>query len=222
MRRVYTPPTSGGRWYSIVAGALLITLLVFLVLPLTQMVSSHVQRQKQFSKIDTTSMAPPPPSTEPPPPPPPEEEEQEEPKPELNDAPRPLDLNFDLDVAVGSGGALASLGSENLSDLGGGLANMAFDMSDLDKQPVLMASVSPRYPADMRKNKIEGAVVILFLLNETGQVEDPRVEKSSRPEFELPALEAVKKWKFKPGQREGEPVRTYMRLPIRFSMSSST
>jgi protein TonB len=123
---------------------------------------------------------------------------------------------------VGGGGALSSLSSEDFSNMGGGLTDMAFDMSELDKQPVLMASVSPRYPPEMRKNKIEGSVVILFLLNEAGQVEDPRVEKSSRPEFESPALDAVKKWKFKPGQRDGESVRTYMRLPMRFSMSSST
>jgi TonB family protein len=55
-----------------------------------------------------------------------------------------------------------------------------------------------------------------FVLSESGRVEDLRIESSSRPEFEPPALEAVRRWRFKPGEKNGEPVRTYMRLPIRF------
>jgi protein TonB len=200
--------------------SLAVTLAVFLVLPLTQMVSSHLQQTRQFTKVDTTSAPPPPPSSEPPPPPPPEEEKREEPKPNLSDAPQPVNLNFDLDVAVGTGGALASLGGEAFASMAGSLAAMAFDVADLDNAPVVMASVSPRYPADMAKSKVEGHVVILFLLDETGQVVDPRVEDSSRKEFEQPAVDAVRKWRFKPGMRDGEPVRTFMRLPIRFQMTS--
>jgi protein TonB len=51
-------------------------------------------------------------------------------------------------------------------------------------------------------------------------VEDPRVEQSTRQEFEKPALEAVKKWKFKPGMKEGKAVRTFMRLPLQFKIST--
>ncbi len=123
-------------------------------------------------------------------------------------------------MAVGNGGALAAAGLGQFDQGADALKNMAFDLSDLDKPPVLIASVSPRYPADLRRARIEGYVVILFLLNETGQVEEPHVESSSRPEFEEPALEAVRRWKFKPGMKEGEPVATFMRLPIRFKISA--
>ncbi len=219
MRKVYTPPTSGGRWYSVLLLAVFTTLLVFLVLPLTQMVSSHVQRQRELTKVDSTVMQQPT-IEEPPPNEPPPEEKQEEPPPRLSDAPKPLALNFELDVALGGGGALASLAGSQFADSADALKNMAFDMSELEKQPVLLASVPPRYPRDMSSGGIEGLVVIVFLLNEQGQVEDPRVDSASRPEFEQPALEAVKKWRFKPGMREGEPVKTFMRLPMRFRMST--
>ncbi|MBZ0258769.1 energy transducer TonB, partial [bacterium] len=49
-----------------------------------------------------------------------------------------------------------------------------------------------------------------------GQVENPIVQKSTDPIFENPALSAVKKWKFEPGKRNGEPVRFRMRVPITF------
>ena len=54
------------------------------------------------------------------------------------------------------------------------------------------------------------------IISEKGRVEDPRVESSTRVEFEKPALDALKRWRFKPGEKDGQPVRTYLRQPIRF------
>jgi len=220
MRKVYTPPKTGGGWHLVLLGSMGITLLVFLVLPLTQMLSSHIQRKTILANLETTTLAPPDSEFEEPPPEPEKEEEPPEPEPKLDDAPQPMNLNFNLDVAMGSGGALKGLIGEELSNAGDALKDMAFSMSELDKEPVLMASPSPKYPSEMRKNKIEGTVTILFLLNEDGRVEDPRVEKSSRQEFERPALDAVMRWKFKPGMKDGKPVRTYMRLPMAFRIST--
>jgi protein TonB len=68
----------------------------------------------------------------------------------------------------------------------------------------------------LKKAKIEGSVTLVFVLNEEGRVEDARVENSSRPEFEKPALDAIRKWRFRPGMKDGQAVRTYIRQPIRF------
>ncbi|HMP84098.1 MAG TPA: energy transducer TonB [Verrucomicrobiota bacterium] len=218
MRRVYTPPSrrSGPLWP--LGVALLLSLAVFLVLPLTQMMSSGLQKKLTLSKADTATLAAPVNDFEPPPPPPPEEK-KETPPPQLSDAPPPMNLNIDLDIAVGAGGAMAGFGQFASGDEGGGLMD-AFSMADLEKKPELVASVSPQYPSELRKAKIEGSVTIVFVLDETGRVEDPRVENASRPEFEKPALDAVKKWKFKPGQKDGNAVRTYMRVPIRFRIAA--
>jgi protein TonB len=114
---------------------------------------------------------------------------------------------------AGAAGPFGATGdSQNLLDI--------FSMEDLEKKPELVAAVPPQYPPEMRKAKVEGVVTIVCVLDESGRVEDPRVEASSRPEFERPALDAVRRWKFRPGMREGEAVRTYMRLPIRFSINS--
>lgn len=216
MRRVYTPPTSRIGPAGPVLGALALTLGVFLVLPLTQMVSSGMQKNLMLTKTDSTTLAVPESDFEPPPPPPPEEK-QEPPPPQLSDAPPPMNLNIDLDIAVGSGGALAA-GFGSVGAVEGNNLLDAFDVADLEKRPELVASVSPKYPPELRKARVEGSVTIVFVLDETGRVEDPRVENSSRSEFEQPALEAVRQWKFKPGMREGAAVRTFMKLPMRFRL----
>jgi protein TonB len=46
------------------------------------------------------------------------------------------------------------------------------------------------------------------------------VENSSRAEFEKPALEAIRKWRFRPGEQDGQAGRTYSRVPMRFRVSS--
>ncbi len=218
MRRVYTPPskTSGPFWP--ILGALLLTLAVFLVLPLTQMVSSRAQRQLMLSKVEAVQMEAPPDTPEPPPPPPPEEP-KEPPPPQLSEAPPPMQLNIDLDIAVGSGGALTGFGVIGGADAGSSLMD-TFDVADLEKAPEVISSVPPQYPAELRKAKVPGAVTLVFVLDETGRVQDLRVENSTRAEFERPALDAVRRWRFKPGMKDGEAVRTYMRLPIRFRVNA--
>jgi protein TonB len=53
-------------------------------------------------------------------------------------------------------------------------------------------------------------------VDETGKVVDPVVHASTDPVFEAPALAAVKQWRFEPCKRNGQAVRTRMRLPITF------
>jgi protein TonB len=53
-------------------------------------------------------------------------------------------------------------------------------------------------------------------VDETGRVVNPRVEKASYPEFEKPALEAVRQWKFEPAIKGGKRVSCRMRVPFRF------
>ena len=207
MRRVYTPPTTKVSWPLTVLGAVVGTLCVFLVLPLTQVISSGAQRQLEIAKIDKAA-----------PPPPPPEPEEAEPPPELTEQSMPLSLSdLDLDVSAGTGGVFGQGlnfgGEQALQDVA------IFDIADLDQRPQAIAQVAPRHPPELLKARIEGTVVLLFVLDENGRVQDPRVESSSRPEFEKPALAAVRKWRFKPGTREGKAVRSYVRQQIAFRLT---
>jgi len=222
MRKVYTPPpVTGGRFWPI-AGAVGLSFVLFLLLPFTTMISGNRAEKVELTKVGAVE-APPPDNQPPPEPPPPPEKEEEPPPPELAPAEaQPMSIDqLTADVAVGGGGFLAGMLMSNTENPQEAMKEMIFSMEDLDQKPVAIAQIAPMHPRDLLKAKVEGQVVLLFVVDEQGRVEDPRVENSSRPEFEKPALDAVRKWKFKPGTKEGAPVKTYIRQPIRFSIATS-
>ena len=52
------------------------------------------------------------------------------------------------------------------------------------------------------------------------KLEDKAVVMPPAVQFEKPALDAIRKWRFSPGQKDGQPVRTYIRVPMRFRVNS--
>jgi protein TonB len=219
MRHIYTPTPSRSSLPVVFLGAAALTLAVFLVLPLTQMVSARRQavlavRSAELTQVEEapeTDTPPPPPKAEPPP----------EPPPSLADEAPPLNLNVSLDMAFGSGGAMAT-GAGLFGEAASQSTGLdAFSVADLEKRPEVLSSVPPVYPESLRKSKVEGAVTLVFVLDETGRVDDPRVESATHKEFEAPALDAIRRWKFKPGIKDGQPVRTYLRQPIRFRVPNA-
>lgn len=91
------------------------------------------------------------------------------------------------------------------ANFGKGISNL-FNIGDLDQQPVARVRQAPTYPYDMRRAGINGTVVIEFIINTDGDVIQTNVVRSSHREFEMPAIQAVQKWKFKPGRKGGRVV----------------
>ncbi len=91
------------------------------------------------------------------------------------------------------------------ANFGKGISNL-FNIGDLDQQPVARVRQAPTYPYDMRRAGINGTVVIEFIINTDGDVIQTNVVRSSHREFEMPAIQAVTKWKFKPGRKGGRVV----------------
>jgi protein TonB len=183
----------------------------------------RVNRPQNVLELRTAHAVDLPPPVEETPPPQIEETKPPEapPEPQLADTPQPIPLSADLEVAMGSGGALAGFGEVRALTAVEAVQDQTFDVTELEKRPEAISQVAPAYPPELRKAKIEGLVTLVFVLGDDGRVEDPRVESSSRAEFEKPAIDAIRKWKFRPGMKDGQPVRTYVRLPMRFRVASS-
>jgi protein TonB len=96
----------------------------------------------------------------------------------------------------------------------------AFSLTDIDQKPRATFQPEGRYPSEMRGKKIEGQVTVIFVVDSSGKVVDPRVEKSNHVAFEKPALDAVRQWKFEPGLKAGQRVSCRMKVPIRFREAS--
>ena len=76
------------------------------------------------------------------------------------------------------------------------------------------------YPDMARKAGIEGRVIIQFIVNEQGQVEDPRVIRGIGGGCDKEALRVVKQAEFEPGRQRGNPVRVQYSLPITFKLQN--
>jgi periplasmic protein TonB len=94
-----------------------------------------------------------------------------------------------------------------------------FDISMLDQQPQPRFQARPQYPFEMRRAGIAGEVVVEFLVDTNGDVQDAHAVRSSQREFESAAVQAVSKWKFKPGRKGGREVLTRMQVPIVFTLN---
>jgi protein TonB len=124
--------------------------------------------------------------------------------------------SFAAGGGLSSGGRIGGTGKVGgLSDDLGDIASLA----DLDQRPRPIFQAAPNYPSDLRKRNLEGSVQVVFLVDRDGKVIGPKVEKSTNPSFDRPAIEAVRQWKFEPGTRNGEKVAFKMRVPITFSAS---
>jgi periplasmic protein TonB len=86
--------------------------------------------------------------------------------------------------------------------------------------PVPVRTVAPEYPQELRRDGVSGLVMVKCTIDEQGNVVDPQVEKSSNAAFEKPAVEALKKWKFKPAKQDGAVVSIKVSIPIKFVFES--
>ena len=86
--------------------------------------------------------------------------------------------------------------------------------------PVPIRTVAPSYPAELKDSGVSGIVLLHVVVDEQGNVTQPKVEKSTNPAFERPALEAVSKWRFRPAMQAGKPISWKVAVPIKFSTES--
>lgn len=77
------------------------------------------------------------------------------------------------------------------------------------------------YPEAARNAGIEGRVIVKFIVNEEGQVENPEIIKGIGGGADEEALRVVKETEFTPGMQNGQPVRVQYSLPIIFKLSEN-
>jgi protein TonB len=88
-----------------------------------------------------------------------------------------------------------------------------------DTDPVALLTPDPFYPDRARRAGIQGYVELLILVSETGEVDEVRiVESEPRGMFDDVCRRAVKRWKFRPATRDGQPAPGSVRQRIRFEL----
>ena len=76
-----------------------------------------------------------------------------------------------------------------------------------------------KYPAEARKDTIQGRVLVSFIVNKDGSIVKPEVVKSAHPLLDEEALRMVNEMPaWKPGEQNGVPVRVQYTIPVNFRL----
>jgi TonB family protein len=85
-------------------------------------------------------------------------------------------------------------------------------------RPEKISSFEPEYTREARRARIQGVVIIEATIDEFGNVTDARVLKPLPMGLDRAAVDAVKRWKFRPATLNGQPVSIYQNLTVNFRL----
>jgi protein TonB len=122
-------------------------------------------------------------------------------------------------IGTGPGGGVGSgrgpgYGPGSGGNMGGGPYRIGGGVSP----PSVILKVEPEYSEEARKAKFQGTVILFVVVDEKG---NPRELKVIRPlglGLDQKAIEAVEKWKFRPGMKDGKPVAVQATIEVNFRL----
>lgn len=120
---------------------------------------------------------------------------------------------------IGTGGA-GGVGNRSGPGFGDGDGGSITGQSQTLRitQPVLVYKVEPEFSEDGRKARIQGVVVLAVMIDEQGRVGQVHVRASLGLGLDEKAIEAVKKWRFRPATRNGRPVSAPAIIEVSFHL----
>jgi len=114
-------------------------------------------------------------------------------------------------VGSGNGGGFG-LGS------GGGVGGGVFKVGGGVSAPSVLFKVDPEYSEEARKAKYSGTVLLSVIVDAEGHARDIHVVKSLGMGLDEKAIEAVQKWKFRPGMKGGVAVNVRAQIEVNFRL----
>lgn len=91
--------------------------------------------------------------------------------------------------------------------------------ADVEKSP-LIVSQSDFSKAKIAPEKVV-SVTVSWIVTPEGLVDDPKIESSASPEIDAFVMEAVRKWRYEPGQKDGKTVPVRVRRKYTFGKRRS-
>ncbi len=84
--------------------------------------------------------------------------------------------------------------------------------------PKVLYKVDPDYTQEDKDAKVEGPVVLQMVVTAEGTADQIKVIKSLSPGLDQKAIEALEKWTFQPGTKDGKAVPVYATVEINFRL----
>jgi TonB family protein len=97
------------------------------------------------------------------------------------------------------------------------------DQITLADQPArVIAQPSPVYSLELRHARIEGKVVVAFVVTPKGDVANATILHSTNREFDAPTLRALRQWKYAPAVKDGVAVKTRVNETVTYQIEDSS
>ncbi|WPJ94152.1 energy transducer TonB [Coraliomargarita algicola] len=194
-------PRQNWKWapYLAIGGACLLAVLLFLLIPLTQMLNSPKPPHLMVREMQLSAL-PPPPAT----PPLPEETPPPEPQQVVQDMPSeptPIDLPLlDVDLSPGNADAIAmgapmpslQMQTDTIADI-----QKMFSFDDLPEVPRLVNTPNFRFPPNLARRGVDkGKVIVEIDILPNGSAKLRRIVSSSHVELEEVARKIIARARF--------------------------
>ncbi len=122
-------------------------------------------------------------------------------------------------IGTGSGGGVGPGRGQGFGPgSGGGVGGGPYRIGGGVSAPQLVFKVEPEYSEEARKAKFQGTVVLYVVVDEKGQPRDLRVVRPLGLGLDQKAIEAVQKWRFKPGLKDGRAVPVSAQIEVNFRL----
>lgn len=122
---------------------------------------------------------------------------------------------LDFGFSDGADLAMADASRQLVGSLGGAVV----DEAEVEAAPEPVDRAPPAFPARARALGQSGVVTVSFVVDLDGSTQDVHVVEAQPPGvFDDAAIEAVRGWRFNPGQLEGAPVAVRVRQTLRFEL----
>ena len=122
-------------------------------------------------------------------------------------------------IGSGSGGGVGSGRGPGFGPgEGGGTGGGIFHVGGGVSAPRVIYQVDPEFSEEARKAKYQGTCTLLVVVDASGRPTNIRVGSSLGMGLDEKAIEAVRKWRFEPAQKDGHPVNVDIAVEVDFHL----
>ncbi len=122
-------------------------------------------------------------------------------------------------IGSGSGGGVGSGRGPGVGPgWGGGIGGGPYRVGGGVSAPRTLFAPDPEYSEEARKAKYQGTVVLWVVVGPDGRTHDIRVQRSLGLGLDEKAVEAVRRWKFEPARKDGQPVAVQVNIEVNFRL----
>ena len=101
---------------------------------------------------------------------------------------------------------------------GGGYGGGVYRVGGGVTAPQVLYDPDPEYSEEARQAKYQGTVVLWVVIGADGKAHDIRVQRALGMGLDEKAMEAVRKWRFQPAEKDGHPVAVQVNVEVNFRL----